>query len=335
MDLAIIWFLLIGVLLTGFFVLEGFDFGVGILLPFLGRNEKERDLIIGSIAPVWDGNEVWMITAGGAMFAAFPHWYASLFSAYYVPFVLLLTALILRGIGIEFRFKIPSERWRRNWGWAIFGGSLTAAFLWGVVVANFVVGIPINASMHFVGSPLDLIQPYALAGGLSAVLLFVLHGALFLSLKVGDEVGPRALAWARGLAIVTALVMVLTTFAVEFAAGFGSEPVAWVLPALLLVTLALVYVLARANRPGWGFLVTLLIIIVGSTSVFIRLFPNVMLSSLDPAWNMTIANSSSSPATLKMMTGVAVFFVPIILVYEGWSYWVFRKRLTGKVTSGY
>lgn len=330
MDLSVIWFVLIGVLFTGFFILEGFDYGVGILLPILGKNDGERRLIINAIGPVWDGNEVWLITAGGAIFAAFPHWYASLFSAFYIPFVILLLALIIRGVSFEFRSKDRSPLWRSTWDWGAFVGSLLPAFLWGVAIANLVVGIPLNENMHYVGGLGDLLKPYALVGGFAAVLVFTVHGAMFLALKVGDDIGPRALRLAVLLAPATLLVLACAALAAAFSGDFVNQAGFWLLVCLAAAGFVAIFLTTRAGKPGWGFFLTTVIILASVIAVFFRLFPHVLISNIDPAWSITIDAASSSPKTLQIMTVVAVIFLPLVLLYQGWTYWIFRKRLTAR-----
>lgn len=325
-DLNTLWFVLIAVLYAGFFVLEGFDFGVGILLPLIAREDVERRQVINTIGPHWDGNEVWLLTAGGATFAAFPEWYATLFSGFYLPLFLLLVALILRGVAFEYRSKDDGVRWRRNWDHAIFGGSLVPALLLGVAFANLVRGVPIDAQKHYVGGFFNLLNPYALVAGLAAVAGFALHGALFLSMKTDGVVRERAQAWAKRLWPVS-LVLVATLFGLSFVSTDIKTP-AIVIATLGLVTLVLAGVLQRRGAEGKAFVATSLTIVLGTASLFAILFPRVMVSSLDPAFSLTIHNASSSPYTLKLMTVVALTFVPIVLAYQAWSYWVFRKRVT-------
>jgi len=330
MDLNTIWFALIAVLFTGFFFLEGFDYGVGMLLPVVGRTDVERRAVINTIGPVWDGNEVWMITAGGALFAAFPHYYATLFSGFYLALVLMLLALILRGVAFEFRSKDDRPGWRTFWDWAIFGGSLVPALLWGVAMANVIRGVPIDADMNYVGGFFNLLNPYALLGGLAAVALFVLHGANFLALKTGGGLEDRArtaarLAWAPALALVVAfgLVGYWQTDAVE---RLGVNP--GVVPVFGVLALAAVWFTSARKADGWSFVLSATTIVLGTVTLFVALYPRLIVSSLDPDFSLTIYNASSSPYTLKIMTFVAVGLVPFVLVYQAWTYWVFRKRIT-------
>ena len=329
MDLQTIWFLLITLLFTGFFILEGFDYGVGILLPFLGKNDKERRMIINTIGPFWDGNEVWIITAGGAIFAAFPEWYATLFSGFYLALALILFALIVRGVGFEFRSKEVKPIWRKTWDWLIFAGSLIPALLWGVALANLLRGLPIDQNFTFVGSFWDLLNPYALINGLAFLTLFIFHGAIFLSLKVEGALMDRAIATAKRLWIPT-LVLVLAAggiglFTTDMVDRLGILSGIFPLVAGLGVLAAGWYL--RKHRYGSAFIGTVIGIVLSTFTIFRGLYPRVMVSSLDPEWSLTITNASSSPYTLKVMSIVALIFVPIVLLYQGWSYWTFRERI--------
>ncbi len=330
MDLNVIWFILIAVLFTGFFFLEGFDYGVGMLLPFLGKDDGDRRVIINAIGPFWDGNEVWLLTAGGAMFAAFPHWYATLFSGFYLPLVLMLFALILRGVAFEFRSKDTNRAWREFWDWAIFVGSLLPALLWGVAIGNLMMGVPIDDRMNYVGGFFNLLNPYALLGGLTFVALFLLHGALFLSLKIEGEVVQRAHSAALGVWPVAVTLAVVFVAAGVLATDLFKQASGAPLAIALVAALALIAAgrFARTGRDGRAFVVTGLTIALVTASVFLGWFPRVMISSLNPAWNLTIYNASSSPYTLQVMTVVALVFVPIVLAYQGWTYWIFRKRVS-------
>ncbi len=329
MDLNTIWFILIGVLFTGFFFLEGFDFGVGILLPFLGKEDKERRIIINTIGPHWDANEVWLVTAGGAMFAAFPHWYATLFSGFYLALFLMLLTMILRGVAFEFRSKDKNPRWRSWWDWMIFVGSLVPALLWGVAMANLLRGVPIDANMTYVGGFFNLLNPFALLCGLTFVLVFTLHGAIFLTLKTGDQTSERARAAAKALWIpaVVSLVLALGVgySATDMAARLGVAPI--VVPLIAVVALLLVSWFLYRERAGLAFVLTGVTIAFTTITLFMGLYPRVMVSSLSPDWSLTIYNASSSPYTLKVMSIVALILVPIVLAYQAWSYWIFRQRL--------
>jgi len=326
-----LWFVLIAVLFTGFFILEGFDYGVGILLPFLGKSDTERRVIINTIGPFWDGNEVWLLTAGGAMFAAFPNWYATLFSGFYLALVLMLVALIVRGVAIEFRSKDRHPRWRSLWDWMIFVGSLVPALLWGVALANIVRGVPIDANMEYAGGFFYLLNPYALLAGLAGLAVFTLQGAIFLNLRTTDEVLERAhkaawRVWPVAVALVLALV-VATYIATDIFKRLGVNPGVSAFgagAALLLVGRFIHY-----KHYGWAFIMNTLTIALTVVTVFRGLYPRVMISSLDPAWSLNVVNAASSPYTLRVMSIIALIFVPIVLMYQAWNYWVFRARVRG------
>lgn len=330
MDLNILWFILIAVLYTGFFVLEGFDFGVGMLLPFVSKEDNERRAVINTIGPHWDANEVWLITAGGATFAAFPHWYATLFSGFYVALFLLLVGLIIRGVAFEFRSKDDSPRWRSTWDWALFTGSFLGALLFGVAFANLTRGLPIDETMTYTGGFWYLLNPYSLLGGLFSVALFLLHGSLFLSLKTTDALQARvekltAKLWIA--AIVLAVLMFGASFV--FVDGFaGRLGIALIVPILGLAALAAAYFFSRQEKFGWAFVMTVAAIALTMVTHFVSLFPNVMLSTTDPAFSLTVYSAASSAYTLRLMSIVALIFLPILLGYQAWTYWTFRKRVT-------
>jgi cytochrome d ubiquinol oxidase subunit II len=332
MDLNTLWFLLIAVLFIGFFFLEGFDYGVGILLPFLGKEDNERRAIINSIGTHWDGNEVWMITAGGAMFAAFPNWYATLFSGFYLALVVMLLALIARGVAFEYRSKQDSPQWRNRWDWVIFIGSLVPALLWGVAISNIIRGVPIDQNMNFTGNFFTLLNPYSLVGGVAAVLLFTLHGSIFLSLKLTDNLLERAQKTAIKLWLpTTALLFIYVIYGyydTDMFLKLGINP--GIVPILAGLAILSVGYLLKIKREGWAFVMTGITIAFSTITIFMGLFPRVMVSSTNPDWSLTIYNASSSPYTLKVMSFVALIFVPIVLVYQAWSYWVFRKRISTK-----
>ncbi|MCP8709024.1 cytochrome d ubiquinol oxidase subunit II [Streptomyces thermocarboxydus] len=324
MELHDVWFVLIAVLWTGYFFLEGFDFGVGVLTRLLARDRAEKRVLINTIGPVWDGNEVWLLTAGGATFAAFPEWYATLFSGFYLPLLAILICLIVRGVAFEYRAKRPEENWQRNWETAIFWTSLLPAFLWGVAFGNIVHGVKLDADFEYVGTLGDLLNPYALLGGLVTLTLFTFHGTVFTALKTVGEIRERArkLALKVGLAAaVLALVFLLWT---QVESGDGTSLVAsGVAVASLLAALGA----NQAGREGWAFTLSGVTIVAAVAMLFLTLFPNVMPSTLDPAWSLTVTNASSSPYTLKIMTWLAVLATPLVLLYQGWTYWVFRKRI--------
>jgi cytochrome d ubiquinol oxidase subunit II len=324
LDLPTIWFILIAVLWIGYLVLEGFDFGVGMLLPVLGRNEPERRAMLRTIGPVWDGNEVWLLVAGGATFAAFPEWYATLFSGFYIALFAILLALIFRGVAIEYRNKRPDVAWRTRWDFAIAIGSFVPALLWGVALANIVAGVPIDADKEFTGTFFTLLNPYALVGGLTTLTLCLTHGAVFLALKTEGDVRDRANRWAGRVGLVAAILAVVF---LGWTLALRSNPAAIATTVVAALALVGALVANRLGREGWAFLGTAVTIGLAVTTLFVALYPNVMPSSTDPAYSLTIENASSTEYTLTIMTVVATLFVPLVLAYQGWSYWVFRKRV--------
>ncbi|WP_454295357.1 cytochrome d ubiquinol oxidase subunit II [Salana multivorans] len=325
MDLAVLWFILIAILWIGYLVLEGFDFGVGMLLRPLSKDNTDRRVVINTIGPVWDGNEVWLLTAGGATFAAFPEWYATLFSGFYLPLLIILLALIVRGVAFEYRHKSSSPAWQNGWDWCITIGSWVPAILWGVAFANLVRGVELNADHLYVGGFFALLNPFALLGGLVTLGLFLTQGAIFLSLKTEDEMRARAAGVAAKAAIpTTALAAVWVVWAqLEFSRN------AWTWAPLVVAALALVgVVLLTARRSeGWAFALNSLAIASAVVFIFGSIAPNVM-PALDPANSLTIDNASSSDYTLMVMSWVAVALVPVVLLYQGWSFRVFRKRIS-------
>jgi len=330
MELSTVWFIIIAILWTGYFVLEGFDFGVGMLLPVLGRGEdadtteKRRRVLINTIGPVWDGNEVWVLTAGGATFAAFPHWYATMFSAFYLPLLLILVALIVRNLGFDYRGKRDDVLWRARWDKAIVVGSLVPALLWGVALTNVVRGLPIDADKEFTGSLFTLLNPLSLLGGVVTLGLFLTHGALFVALKTDGPIRADARRIAGSTGAVTAVLAVVLLGTL----GVGSGNLAsWLTTVLAAGALVGALVANSRGREGWAFVGTFVTIAMAVTTYFLLLFPDVMPSSTDAAWSLTTASASSTPYTLKIMTWVAVVFTPIVLLYQSWTYWVFRKRI--------
>ncbi|MFE0414326.1 cytochrome d ubiquinol oxidase subunit II [Streptomyces tendae] len=324
MELHDVWFVLIAVLWTGYFFLEGFDFGVGVLTKLLARNRAEKRVLINTIGPVWDGNEVWLLTAGGATFAAFPEWYATLFSGFYLPLLVILVCLIVRGVAFEYRVKRPEEKWQRNWETAIFWTSLIPAFLWGVAFGNIVHGVEIDRDLEYVGSVWDLLNPYALLGGLVTLTLFTFHGTVFTALKTVGEIRERARTLALRVGLVAAVLAL--AFLVWTQADNGD---AKSLVALVVAVAALVAALManQAGREGWSFALSGVTIVAAVAMLFLTLFPNVMPSTLNADWSLTVTNASSSAYTLKIMTWLAVIATPVVLLYQGWTYWVFRKRI--------
>ncbi len=325
MTLATFWFILIAVLWTGYFILEGFDFGVGILLPVLGRDNADRRLMINAIGPLWDGNEVWLLTAGGATFAAFPLWYASMFSGFYLALLAILVALIVRGVCFEFRGKVDSPRWRARWDAAIFAGSALPALLWGVAFANIVRGVPLNAAHVYTGNLVTLLNWYGLLGGLTTLSLFALHGAIFLALKTDGPLRERARALAIRIAFGAVPLAALFLIASQLGHGKPTTDITAALAAVVL--LGAVYAASR-GREGWAFAGTAATLALSVATLFGDLWPNVLPSSTAAAFSLTVANASSSHYTLTVMTWVALIFTPVVLTYQGWTYWVFRKRLT-------
>ena len=329
MDLNTLWFILVTVLFVGFFFLEGFDYGVGILLPFLGKDDNERRAVINTIGPHWDGNEVWMITAGGALFASFPHVYATLFSGFYLALVLMLVALILRGVAFEYRSLRDDPTWRNRWDWAIFTGSLLPALLWGVAVANLMRGFAIDAEMNYWGGLIPLLNPYSILGGLVFVTLFTTHGANFLALKLEGDLAERAKkfgfqAWMAATVLTVAFV-VWTFFETDILTKAGINGL---IPALLAaVALLLAGFYANKGADMLAFVMGSLTVVFATIMVFMGLFPRILISSMDAANSLNIYNAASSPYTLKVMTIVAAIFVPIVLIYQIWTYKVFSKRI--------
>lgn len=330
MELTTIWFVLVGVLFAGFFLLEGFDYGVGMLLPFLGKNDVERRVIINSIGPIWDGNQVWMITAGGALFAAFPHVYATMFSGFYLALFLMLMALIVRAVAFEFRSKDENPLWRSTWDWMIFIGSAVPALLWGVAVTNLIKGVPINAKMQYAGTLFDLLSPYTLVGGVAFLLVFLFHGALFLTLKVEGELIERACNSAKVVGVAAAAAFLTLVYLTYTNTDLFNSTFASIALWGAVVVFVLSYILTWLQKFGWAFAMSGMAIVLTTAAFFSGLFPRLMVSSLNPAWSLTIYNASSSAYTLKIMTFAALVLVPIVLAYQGWTYWVFRKRVNVK-----
>lgn len=327
--LQTIWFILIAILWIGFYFLEGFDFGVGMLLPFLGKKDEERRAIINTIGSVWDGNEVWLLTAGGATFAAFPHWYATMFSGFYLALFLLLVGLIIRGVSFEYRSKNPDPKYRNRFDWMIAIGSFLPALLLGTAFANLARGVPINENMMYTGNLFTLLNPYGLLGGLTTVAIFLLHGANFLSLKLEGELRERVNGFAKKLWIVaTILYVILGIF--TYTAGFWARGIVnpGIVPITAIVVLLVAGYFINNKMEGWAFIMVALNIVLTQVTFFTMTFPNVMISSTNPAYSLTIYNASSSQYTLTVMSIVALIFVPIVLAYQGWTYYMFRKRIS-------
>ena len=328
MELTTVWFILIAVLWIGYFVLEGFDFGVGMLLPFVGKGEAERRAVVTTLGPVWDGNEVWVLVAGGATFAAFPEWYATLFSGFYLPLFLILVALIIRGVAFEYRSKRSDGSWRTRWDLAIFVGSALPALLWGVAFANIVRGVPLeevaNGNIEYAGGFFNLLNPFGLLGGLTFVAIFLTHGAVFLSLKTKGDIRDRAFAIGLKTGLVATVLAV--AFLVWAQLAYSDKAWTWI-PVLLAAVFWLVALgLHRARSEGKAFIFSALTIAMAVVALFGMLFPNVM-PNLNEGPSLTTDNASSTEYTLTIMTWVAVVFTPIVLAYQSWTYWVFRKRV--------
>jgi len=327
--LQIIWFFLIAALWIGFFFLEGFDFGVGMLLPFLGRPDEERRAIINTIGPVCDANEVWLITAITAMFAVFPAWYAAMFSGFYLAMLFIVAGLIIRGISFEYRSKDSRPGWRYRFDWMIAVGSFLNSFLFGIVFSDLLNGVPIDQNMNYAGGPFSWLTPYGLIGGLVMVSAFLLHGANFLTLKLEGDLRERAYRAARLLyffAAIMVVVLAISTYVfTDITSNIGIDP--GILPvAAVAVLLVTIYFLDR-RMEGWAFLMSGLNIILTQVAFFTLMFPRLMISSLNSAWSLTISNASSSSYSLGVMSIIAIIFIPIVMAYEGWSYYVFRKRV--------
>ncbi len=330
MELQQIWIILIAVLWVGYFVLEGFDFGVGVLLPVLGKTEQDRRAMLTTLGPVWDGNEVWLLVAGGATFAAFPEWYATLFSGFYLPLLLILVGLIIRGVAFEYRSKRSSATWRRRWDLCIVIGSFIPALLWGVAFANIVRGVPMwpgdFGNSLYDGAFFNLLNPYALVGGLTTLALFVTHGAIFLALKTDGDLRVRANKVAGQVGLVATVIAVVFLLWTQLA--YSDKAWTWALVVVAAVAWLAGLAMNRAGREGWAFIFSAVTLAGAVVYLFSVLYPNVMPASNDPALSLTIWNASSTDYTLKIMTIVAIVFTPIVLAYQSWPYWVFRKRVS-------
>lgn len=328
-DLNTIWFILITILFTGFFFLEGFDYGVGSLIPIIGKTDDEKRIILNTIGPHWDGNEVWMITAGGALFAAFPHVYATMFSGFYLALFCILVALIVRAVGIDYRSKRASATWRKTWDIAIATSSILAAVLWGVAVGNLVTGVPIDENMQYAGTFFTLLTPFTLLTGVMFGLLFLYHGAVFLQLKVGEEnLLDKINRLAPKLGVSMIVVTVIWVIFAFLTTGLFDKSINFFLCGLTAVTMILSVFLGIKKKFGWSFLMIGLAIAFATFAVFISLFPNIMISTIDPSYSLTIYNASSSAYTLRLMTIIAFTLVPVVLAYQAWSFYIYRKRVT-------
>ncbi|WP_353813939.1 cytochrome d ubiquinol oxidase subunit II [Agromyces sp. SYSU T00266] len=325
MDLAVLWFWIVAFLFVGYFVLDGFDFGVGMSLPFLGKDDTDRRVLINTIGPVWDLNETWVIVAGAALFAAFPEWYATLFSGFYLALLLILLALIARGVSFEYRHQRPEAAWKRRFDWMIIVGSAVPALLWGVAFANIVQGVPLDADHNYTGTLFDLLNPYALLGGITTLLLFFTHGVVFVALKTDGDIRERARRLATRAGAIT--IVVAASFLVWTGLAHGT---AWFWGLAAVAALALIGSWLANGRGAERVAFTLMAVTIGAAvfALFAALFPDVMPASNDPANSLTIENASSTPYTLTVMSWTALIFLPLILAYQGWTYWVFRKRVT-------
>ena len=329
MELTTVWFLLIAVLWTGYLVLEGFDFGVGMLLGLLSRGDraaKDRDrrVMINTIGPVWDGNEVWLLTAGGATFAAFPEWYATMFSGFYLPLLLILLALIVRVVSFEWRGKIDDDRWRSLADRSLIVGSWVPAVLWGVAFANLVRGVELDADHQYVGGFWALLNPFALLGGATTALIFLTHGAVFLALKSDGDIRARAGAFAARSSVVT--LVVAGAWAVWAQLAY-SVPWTWAAVVVAAGALVVLVVAAQRRKEGLAFTASAVAIVAAVVLIFGSMYPDVM-PAFDPANSLTVTNASSTSYTLTVMTWVAAILTPLVLLYQGWTYWVFRKRIS-------
>jgi cytochrome d ubiquinol oxidase subunit II len=332
MDLQILWFVLIAVLWSGYFLLEGFDFGVGMLLPFLPKDERERGQMFQTIGPVWDGNEVWLVIAGGATFAAFPAWYGAMFSGFYLALLLILFFLIIRVVSFEWRDKSKSAGWRAVWMWANTAGSFGASLIWGIGLSNLLYGLPIDSNGDFSGTFWDLFSGYTVFGGVTIVLLFAFHGSTYLTLRTTGDLCERAASAARRLSVVAALAVAgFLSWTVAVAVDRNDKDVfPPILPAALgmaAVVLALLFVFGR--RSGWAFVMTAFATVLWVATVFTSLYPRVMVSSPDFGNSLTVDGASSAHYTLVLLTVVAAIFLPLVLLYQGWTYHVFRARVGG------
>ncbi|MEY4450904.1 MAG: hypothetical protein RLZZ380_25 [Actinomycetota bacterium] len=327
MQLNEIWFLVVGVLFIGYFVLDGFDFGVGMAIPFISKDDVDRRVIINTIGPVWDMNETWVLVAGASLFAAFPEWYASLFSGFYLALLLMLAALILRGVAFEYRGKGETQKWKNTFDWMIFIGSAVPALLWGTAFSNIVQGVPLNKDHIFTGNLLTLLNPYGLLGGLVTLTLFFTYGLVFITLKTSGEVKDRARALATKTGVVATLlaaVFLVWTLLAHFT---------WLglaLSGLAAVALIGALLLNHLGRDGWSFVLLVITVMSAVGSLFAALYPNVLPSTTNPDYSLTIQNASSSEYTLTVMSWVAVFALPLVLAYQTWTYWVFSKRVSRK-----
>lgn len=332
MELSELWFILVAVLFIGFFFLEGFDFGVGMAGKLLAGNDWERRILINTIGPFWDANEVWLLTGGGAIFAAFPHWYATMFSGYYVPFVFVLLALIGRGVAFEFRGKVNHTKWTNSWDWVIFFGSMLPPFLFGVLFSSILKGMPIDETMTLHARFTDYVNLYTVTGGITVTLLCLMHGLLFITLRTVGSLRERARKMAQRMvyAVLIALVAFvgLSYFETDLFTYRGEATIPMIAAIVICYGLGILFL--QKKRDGWAFGMSGAGIALTVATIFVGLFPRVMISSLDSAFNLTVYNAASGAYSLKVMTIVALTLLPFVLGYQIWSYYVFRKRVDGK-----
>jgi cytochrome bd-type quinol oxidase subunit 2 len=333
MHLHTLWFILLAILWVGFFVLEGFDFGVGALHTVVGRTDTERRVAINTIGPWWDGNEVWLIVAGAGTFAAFPGWYATMFSALYLALLLVLVALIARGVAFEFKGRSEDPRWRAVWTWCMTLGSLLIPLLIGVGLGDLLVGLPIDAAHNYTGDFFDLLTPYGLWTGVTLLSLCLLHGVTFLKLRTTEQVRERARALARPLGWVASALVV--GFVIWTLAVAGSTDVPGPVQVLAVIAVLFAVRLASTDNDGWAFAASAVAIAATVGSIFIELYPNVMVSSTSAAYNLSVNNSASGHYALVVMSIVTVLFLPLVLVYQGWSFYVFRGRVRAPAAQGH
>lgn len=331
MDLQVLWFVLLGVLLTGYAILDGFDLGVGIMHLFT-RDDRERRVLMNSIGPLWDGNEVWLVTFGGALFAAFPHAYATAFSAYYLAFMLLLFALISRAVSMEFRSKRESQAWRRFFDVAFCGASGLATLLFGVAVGNSMIGIPVGEDMEYAGGFFNLLSPFPVLVGLFSVSLFAMHGSIYLYLKTDGDLQKRIHGWMwRTFFVFLTLFIATSIYAVAAVPSatynFEHYPWAWIVVVLNVLAIANIPRAIHHGRPLYAFITSCCSIAAFVFLFMVALYPNLIVSSLNPDWSLTIRNASSSEKTLTIMAIIAAIGMPFVLTYTAVVYWVFRGKV--------
>lgn len=326
------WYLLVSILFVGFIFLEGFDFGIGMVSRFLGRNDLERRAFINTIGPFWDANEVWLISAIGAMFAAFPNWYATLLSGSYVLFVLLLLSLIGRGVAFEFRGKVEKQAWKNAWDWVIFFGSLFPPIIFGILFSALMKGLPVERNMQMNAGFSDIVNLYTITGGVTLTMLCLWHGLIFATIRTMDDIRDRSRKVAMKLLPINALLLLIFSGMTFFETDLFSNH-----SRLMLYTFFIgifVYLLAgfflTRKKDGWAFAMSGLILILSISSIFAGLFPNVLVSSINESYSLTIHNAASGNYSLKIMSYAAIALLPFVLGYQIWSYYVFRKRVDHK-----